>query len=286
MGLSRSITRGLTALFDRPGTRGVLAAALPALGRAMGTGLDSLRFDDGWVHRAGGLAFVEHKPRLRSKATAKRTRHYWGYLYEPKDGDVIVDVGAGYGWEALYYARKVGPSGRVIAIEAHPGLAAMLERSVQLNGFDQVTCLNYAVAEKRGTLFIEDDLAHHLGNAVIGTEEAGLPVEAISLDELAGQLGLGRIDFIKMNIEGAERLAIEGMGEVIKRTAVVAISCHDFKFERTGNPFFRTRAAVERWVADHGLIHVPRPSEHGPVRDQVNAYNPALVDPAQLNNAR
>lgn len=246
-----------------------------------GDGPSSVRYDDGWVHRVGDTYLVELRPRRRvPELNESWLRDYCGYLTVPRAGDTVVDVGAGYGWEALHFARQVGPTGRVIAIEAHPILARMMKRTVELNGLEQVTALSYAISDRSQNLFIEDDLAGHIGNAVSGAEGSGkIEVHARSLDELGSDLGLGIIDFLKMNIEGAEQFAIHGMTDLIKRTRVVAISCHDFKAERTGNEFFRTKAIVKDWMKKQGFVIVPRESPLPWLRDQVNAYNPALWTP-------
>ena len=68
------------------------------------------------------------------------------------------------------------------------------------------------------------------------------------------------------------------MASAISKTAIVSISCHDFKYERTGNEFFRTKESVERYFQDNGFILVPRLSNLPEVSDQVNGFNPKLVD--------
>jgi FkbM family methyltransferase len=264
---------------DRSGLRWILAAGYSLAGRMSANGPLSVRYDDGWVHRFEDTSLVELRPRRRVPEVSKQwLKEYCGYLYEPAPGNTIIDVGAGYGWETLNFARRVGRAGRVVAIEAHPTLAAMLKRNVDLNGLKQVTPLNYAIADSAQSLFIEDDLVGHIGNAVSRTEDSDkIEVQARSLDQLCSELGIGTVDFLKMNIEGAEQIAIRGMTDMIARTRFVAISCHDFKADRTGNEFFRTKKIVEDWLSERAFVIVPRSSSLPWLRDQVNAYNPALA---------
>ena len=281
----RKIGRKALLGLDRPGLRWIPATVYSVVGRFSREGVESLSFNDGWVHRFGGTYLVEARPRWRAAELSDDfVRHYSGHLYTPQAGDVVIDVGAGYGWESLYFARKVGPTGRVLSIEAHPVLARMMEQTFQLNGLPQVTVKHLALAEATGTLFLDDDLAAHVGNAVSTSSDGGkIKVQARALDDLCSELDIGSVDFLKMNIEGAEQLAIRGMSEVIKRTRVVAISCHDFKFARTGNPFFKTRKLVEEWLGANGFVLVPRESAMPWLSDQVNAYNPALLAREKLN---
>lgn len=153
---------------------------------------------------------------------------------------------------------------------------------MELNGFKQVLALNVAAADRSHIVSIENDLKHHLGNAIL--QDGGVPVQAQTLDQIVGEHNVARIDLLKMNIEGAERLAIAGMSATVSRTAVVAISCHDFKWARTGNEFFRTKAVVEEFFRDKGFVVVARDSPRAELADQVNAYNPHLIESGALNH--
>jgi precorrin-6B methylase 2 len=64
--------------------------------------------------------------------------------FHPKEGDVVVDVGAHIGRYTIIASKRVGPNGKVIAIEADPSNFEMLNRNVQLNRLANVTTLNYA----------------------------------------------------------------------------------------------------------------------------------------------
>jgi len=72
--------------------------------------------------------------------------------FRPKEGDIVVDVGAHIGRYTIIASKRVGESGKVIAIEAHPGNFEMLNRNVKLNKLTNVTALNYAVYSKESKL--------------------------------------------------------------------------------------------------------------------------------------
>ncbi|MER8950566.1 FkbM family methyltransferase [Mesorhizobium sp. M0959] len=275
--------RKLAFQFDRPGWRWVLASLLPVLAKSSSDGVLRLSYKrGGWEHHFEGVSSVEPTPRLRGYHLREAANlPVWGFLYTPKPGDTIVDIGAGLGDETVYFAEKVGPSGRVISVEAHPLICGFLRRTVELNEFKHAAVLNLAVADKNQVVSIENDLEHHLGNAIL--QNGGVPVQALPLDQICHEHALTRIDFLKMNIEGAERLAVAGMSAMVSQTAVVAISCHDFKWVRTGNEFFRTKAIVEEFFRDNGFIIVPRDSPRAELANQVNAYNPNLINIDALN---
>jgi hypothetical protein len=85
----------------------------------------------------------------------------------------------------------------------------------------------------------------------------GERVPARSLDSLFDELGLERVDLLKMNIEGAEVDALTGMARHRRDIRNVAISCHDFLAERGGSPKFRTRSKVIELLEQWGFRILP-----------------------------
>ncbi|MGH9482297.1 MAG: FkbM family methyltransferase, partial [Terriglobales bacterium] len=73
-----------------------------------------------------------------------------------RPGETVVDVGANAGIYTVALARRVGPQGRVLALEALRANFESLERNVALNGFTQVECIFGAVAERAGELVAPD----------------------------------------------------------------------------------------------------------------------------------
>src|SRR5262249_40389808 len=81
---------------------------------------------------------------------------YWFPFYRPKKGDVIVDVGAGRGEDLPAFLDAVGPTGRVIAIEAHPTSFRALEAFCRLNPQYNVTSLQVALMDQPGSVTVTD----------------------------------------------------------------------------------------------------------------------------------
>lgn len=153
--------------------------------------------------------------------------------YEPQESMVIrrlvgpggtfVDVGAHWGYFTLMIAEHVGSSGRVVAIEADPRIYAILERSVALNDLPQVRLVHAAAAAESGVLpligFDEHD--DNWGTSRIaagpGPVCASYDVPARPVDDLLDELGLDAVDLIKIDIEGAEALALAGMSAGLHR---------------------------------------------------------------------
>jgi FkbM family methyltransferase len=144
-----------------------------------------------------------------------------------RPGDTFVDIGANVGYFTLLAASLVGPEGTVIAFEPSPDNCRLLRRSLAQNGLTNVRLVEKAVAEAAHAVSFSgggaDSNARILrAEEVQGREEHFAHVEALTLDEaLQGQ---PRVDLIKMDIEGAEPRAWQGMQGVLRQHRPVIIS--------------------------------------------------------------
>ena len=224
-----------------------------------------------WAHHYRSGTIVQ--PRIGG-ATASETdevaRDAFAYYYTPREGDIVFDVGAGVGGESRLFSHLVGRSGRVVAFEANPNTFRCLEMMVQLNKLPNVLASSYAISDQSGTVIIEDSEDNHLGNSLTDDNVKGVNVEARSLDDISLSLGIDRIDLLKMNIEGAELAALNGMSHMLTQTKNVAISCHDFRANATGLEWQRTVAPVTELLRDAGFDLDRRVDETRPwIRDTI-----------------
>jgi len=141
-----------------------------------------------------------------------------------KKGDIVLDLGAFIGYYTLVFARIVGPEGKVYAFEPNPENFAILKRNVEYNGYKNVVLINKAVSNKNGKLqFFLSKLNEGAGSLkVMYDKELGsenetktIEIESVKLDDY---FKTGKINFIKMDIEGAEYLALLGMQNMIRRS--------------------------------------------------------------------
>jgi FkbM family methyltransferase len=141
-----------------------------------------------------------------------------GDIYEQRDvtvraGDVVVDVGAHLGTFtrlALQRGARV-----VVAIEPNPVNTACLERTFATEIVaGRVRLVKAAAWHSPGSLTFEfgdsSQMGHVGASAHSGQHPQTLNVRAVTLDQVAAELELERVDFIKMDIEGAERHALAG----------------------------------------------------------------------------
>lgn len=168
--------------------------------------------------------------------------------YRPKAGDVVFDVGAGDGGETFYLASMVGETGRVISVEAARWPLGRLQELVRLNGWPQVTVLHAALTSSPGTVTISDDPDQWVAGNIFESGGSDM-VEGRTFDEICESLGIEQVDWVKLNIEGAEKDALRGMERMAPHIRHFTISCHDF----LGTEWGRSKDEVLAWLEAHGF---------------------------------
>jgi FkbM family methyltransferase len=265
-------------VLNRPGGRALLGRLVSLRASRRWHCPVDISYDGCWIHRFGEDAVADWKPDsgLNLPQALERNVRRWLTLYRPAPGDTVVDVGAGVGIEVILFSRAVGEQGTVLAIEAHPKTYLCLRKTCEHNGLGNVVALNLAVADRTTEVEFEDS-PRHLGNSIVANGRGSVRVPARTLDDICDEQGIGRVALLKMNIEGAEQLAIRAGSSVIARTARVAIACHDFKAEKTGNEFFRTKAIVTEFLTQNGFVITPMDADTPWENDHVHAYHPERV---------
>lgn len=147
---------------------------------------------------------------------------YWYHLglYEPAvseyiaahlpAGGVFWDLGAHAGYHTLKAAGVVGRQGQVIAVEPDPTICAICREQLALNGVSNTVVIQAAVSDTGGevTLLRDSEDSRTSSIDAVAGEGDPLVVPATTLDELAERHPAP--DFVKMDVEGAEVLALPG----------------------------------------------------------------------------
>ena len=136
-------------------------------------------------------------------------------------GAAFVDVGANWGYFTLLAAHLVGREGCVVAVEPDPRLFATLAANVAANGLARVHAVQAAAAERDGALTLaghaEDAGNWGVSSLVAAREGPRFAVRGRPLDEVLDELGVDRVELVKMDIEGAEDAALRGMAAGLAR---------------------------------------------------------------------
>lgn len=141
-----------------------------------------------------------------------------------KPGMCVVDVGANEGLFTLFFRKRVGPGGRVIALEPSERELIHLKRNLRINRFLDVDVIPLAVGDHVGRARLSLAEAGHAGHNALGTPAAPwvsvvdqVEVEVSTLDTLSDARNWPRIDLIKMDIEGSELRALRGADRLLAR---------------------------------------------------------------------
>jgi FkbM family methyltransferase len=183
------------------------------------------------LHRTGDLVYVPRPLDARGRhALLHPPQAHPAVLGFLRPGSVAIDVGANLGEWTVPFARSVGAEGRVIAIEPAPHSAAALEATLAANALHQAEIVRCAIGDHDGiTQFavpVVTSARTDTGTARIGPAGTGhqaLCVPLRSLDSLAAEYRLDRLDLIKIDVEGHERRVLDGAAAIIERRRPVLV---------------------------------------------------------------
>jgi len=147
---------------------------------------------------------------------------------------VFFDIGAHVGFYTLLAASCVGKSGKVVAFEPAPRNLHFLRQHVAINRLTNVQIVAAAVADRSGPARLQlgpNSYTNFLSNQA-GND--GVEIETVALDDLMRQGQITKPDCIKLDIEGAEELAIQGASQLLREARpLVFIATHSDSLKRS-----------------------------------------------------
>jgi FkbM family methyltransferase len=138
-----------------------------------------------------------------------------------RPGDTFVDVGANIGYFSVLAAQLVGPTGRVVAVEASRPFMDRVELNARLNGITNIRPAHVAVSDKQQTLTFILASSHNMGaNSIVpwdGPTESVFDIEAYPLPEVLESDEIAKARVIKIDVEGAEGSVVRGMAPMLNK---------------------------------------------------------------------
>jgi FkbM family methyltransferase len=144
--------------------------------------------------------------------------------FTPKEGDIVIDIGAHIGLYTIISSKRVGANGKVVAIEADPSNFEMLNSNIKLNQLTNVIPLNYAVHSKETKVKLylpSGESGFTKYNTImpnwINAQEKFVEVNANTLDYLLqlNEIRQEEVNWIKIDVEGAEFEVLKGATNVL-----------------------------------------------------------------------
>lgn len=156
-----------------------------------------------------------------------------------RPGDIVIDGGGCWGDTTLYFAAKVGSGGKVYCYEFEAGNLDVLRQNLELNNDlkNIVGIVENALWEKSGEVLSYDPGGPATTVALRSTQSAPAQTTTLSIDDLVNQQSLPKVDFIKMDIEGAELNALRGAEQSLRA--------------------FRPALAISVYHRDDDLVTIP-----------------------------
>jgi len=191
-----------------------------------------------------------------------------------------VDVGACIGYYTLLAAKQVGPSGKVYAFEPAPTNYELLLKNISLNGYRNVITVQKAISNMTGytKLYLSDEnIGWHsiYPKGKVSSQE--VIVETTTLDDYFESQGWPDIHLIKMDIEGAEAMALKGMRRLCKNLKLI-VEFNPAALQAAGanpNEFLdelKMLGFTIRVISDKGLFPLPTVSNNDRRCEKVNLY--------------
>ncbi|MCD4803668.1 MAG: FkbM family methyltransferase [Anaerolineales bacterium] len=142
-----------------------------------------------------------------------------------KPGAAILDIGANIGYYSLLFAKLTGPSGQVFAFEPDPYSYDLLQQNILENGYTNIFAFQLGVSDQNEELVLCRDPFNNLDHRVLKSDVKDNieNVRVVKLDDFLQEHSARPIDFIKMDIQGSEGWALEGMKELIKDSKTIQI---------------------------------------------------------------
>ena len=132
------------------------------------------------------------------------------------NGSLVIDVGANVGFFSLRFAKWVGDRGKVVSIEPEDQNYDSLISALKRNGLlSRVDALKAVAAAVPGMMFLEINPLHPADHK-LSRDGSGLPVAAVTLDDLVQDKGHLKLSLIKIDVQGAEMLVLEGAAGILK----------------------------------------------------------------------
>jgi len=186
-----------------------------------------------------------------------------------KSGDTVLDIGANVGYISLVLAKCVGNSGKVFSFEPDSKNFASLKRNLALNADCNIEPIAKAVSDSHQPIRLyHAKFDFNAGaHSMLPSEKHSsdfVEIEATTIDEFVTSHGLKKIDVIKIDIEGAEMKAFNGMTETLRnsRPLIVCELCEEHQV-RAGY----TTQAVKKWMAETFDMQAFKVMESGKLKE-------------------
>ncbi len=218
---------------------------LPVIGSRLGI-LVPVRAEGGWWIRVPDDDVLYH---MKRKSYERQEIDFLGSFLRP--GSTVLDIGAHFGLYSILAARQVGREGRVLAFEPNPRNLLYLRLNVLLNRQRHVEVVPVALSNEEGEAdftCVSQGAYSALHAAEVPGKTSVIRVQQTTLDAIVAKEKLHSVDFVKLDVEGAELLVLEGGNDFFSQVPRAVVMC-EFD-DRRAAPYGHTCRQVYRWLGN------------------------------------
>jgi len=152
------------------------------------------------------------------------------FLDKISEGDIVIDVGANIGYFSLLAAKKIGPTGKIIAVEPLEQANNWLKKNFQINNFENCEVLEVAIGDKQGIMkMYKKSKSSEMAIMDPGISKTNLlvsgEIEIDTLDNIISKKKIDRVNLLKIDVEGFEYEMLLGCKESFKEKKIQNIIC-------------------------------------------------------------
>lgn len=166
--------------------------------------------------------------------------------YQLKNKDLVVEFGSGIGTEALVISKKIGKMGKIFCFEPNTEIFELLKLNKKQNKLYNSKLFKSAIYKKKTFIGFDNRQQDWIGgNININSKKK---INSTTLNEFIKNEKIKKINFCKINIEGAEKYIIHNSDKFFKICENIAIECHDF----LNKPEFKTKKLIKNFLKKKG----------------------------------
>lgn len=206
-----------------------------------------------------------YRMQLKLHSEKSMVTGYYGPVLDPtlkhiiKEGCVVYDIGAHIGYYSLWFARRAGPTGAVVAFEPDPRTFEQLKTNININKVGNVKIVNAAVSDKSGSVSLRQGPITFDSYVIDGSVKADdITVPSVSLDDFIMRDGNVEPDVLKVDVEGHEVEVLTGAETVLARhRPIVHCELHGKIRARSVYRLLRRFSYTVRYVDETVLRDLP-----------------------------
>lgn len=181
-------------------------------------------------------------------------------VFRVEKDDVVIDVGAHVGFFMVKAGKAVGKNGLVVAIEPEPDNVVFLSKNAKATGFNNVVILKKAAGarKEKAKLYLRGGTGR--SHSLIRQESNFIEVEVDTLDNIISKLGLKKVNFVKIDVEGVELEVLKGADRLLNMPNV-KLAIGAYHVSPDGSPEFKKILSylksknVKVWANELGYIY-------------------------------